>query len=304
MIYFFLLMALGFVLAKIGIFQKGSMPAFSALVVKVLLPCLQMSLVFERGTTFASFALQKRFVLMQLLAYLILTLLGILGARVFRIRFPQRNSFTGGMVGGNFGFLFIPLILSVFSDFQGYIPVMAAVDTCYVWTAGLLLYSQGCNHEGKGLTARTILKKLLNPMFAAILIALVLSTFHVALPKQVLNVITNVGSASGTLGMLLLGANICFMNGKMTGSVGKLLGFIGIRQILAPLLVFVISRPVLGSSEALLLMLLTGIPTMTTTSLLAIEYHTDVDFASNLVFGSTLSSLLTLPMIALVSTYL
>ena len=69
-------------------------------------------------------------------------------------------------------------------------------------------------------------------------------------------------------------------------------------------LVFVISRPVLGSSEALLLMLLTGIPTMTTTSLLAIEYHTDVDFASNLVFGSTLSSLLTLPMIALVSTYL
>ena len=60
----------------------------------------------------------------------------------------------------------------------------------------------------------------------------------------------------------------------------------------------------MGESQALLLMLLAGIPTMTTTGLLAIEYHTDVDYASNLVFVSTILSLATLPLIALISGYL
>ena len=143
MVYFFILMALGFVLAKIGMIPKPVIPTLSALVVRVFLPCLQMGLVFENGTTFGTFLEQSHFALMQLCAYIILTVFGLLGAALFRLRYPQRNSFTGGMVGGNFGFLFVPLIVSSFPAYQGFIPIMAAMDTLYVWTVGLFLYSEG-----------------------------------------------------------------------------------------------------------------------------------------------------------------
>ena len=304
MIYFFILMVLGFVLAKIRILPRDGLPTLSALVVKVCLPCLQMGLVFERGTTFATFADQKLFALMQLAAYVLLTVLGIAGAKAFQLRFPQRNSFTGGMVGGNFGFLFIPLILSVLPEFQGYIPVMAAMDTLYVWTIGLMLYSEGCTQNREGRSAGTFLKKLINPMLIAILLALMIMTVRIPLPQQVIDAVTNVGSVSGPVGMMLLGANICYMSKNLKGTVVPALGFAVLRQLIAPLLVFLLSRQFLGAEEALLLMLLTGIPTMTTTGLLAIEYHTDVDFASNLVFVSTLSSLVTLPLTAYISAFL
>jgi predicted permease len=104
--------------------------------------------------------------------------------------------------------------------------------------------------------------------------------------------------------MMLLGANICFMQKNLKARAGSSLGFVFLRQLAAPLTVFLLSRLVVGESQALLLMLLAGIPTMTTTGLLAIEYHTDVDYASNLVFVSTILSLATLPLIALISGYL
>lgn len=304
MIYFFILMALGFVLAWIGLMPKDGIPTLSSLVVKVCLPCLQMGLVFERGTTFFTFADQRFFALLQLAAYVLLTVLGIVGASAFHLQFPRKNSFTGGMVGGNFGFLFVPLILSVLPESQGYIPVMAAMDTLYVWTIGLMLYSNGCTSNRNERPAGMFLKRLMNPMLIAILIALTISTLRLPLPQQVRDVVSNVGSVSGPVGMMLLGANIFYMKKNLRGTITPVLGFAVIRQLIAPLLVYALSKRILGEGEAMLLMLLTGIPTMTTTGLLAIEYHTDVDFASNLVFVSTITSLLTLPLIAYISAYL
>lgn len=304
MVYFFILMALGFVLAKIGMIPKPVIPTLSALVVRVFLPCLQMGLVFENGTTFGTFLEQSHFALMQLCTYIILTVFGLLGAALFRLRYPQRNSFTGGMVGGNFGFLFVPLIVSSFPAYQGFIPIMAAMDTLYVWTVGLFLYSEGTSGSGGKGFLQTLRTRLLNPMLIAILISLCISSLHITLPRPLTDVISGVGNVSGTIGMMLLGANICFMQNNLKARAGSSLGFVFLRQLAAPLTVFLLSRLVVGESQALLLMLLAGIPTMTTTGLLAIEYHTDVDYASNLVFVSTILSLATLPLIALISGYL
>ena len=107
---------------------------------------------------------------------------------------------------------------------------------------------------------------------------------------------------SGTLGLMVLGVNIYYMDKHMKGNMGKVAVFIALRQIVVPLIVYILARHLTGPVEATLLMLVSAIPTMTTTGLLAIEYHTDVDFASNLVFLSTVSSMATIPMLALVTS--
>ena len=178
------------------------------------------------------------------------------------------------------------------------------MDTLYVWTVGLLLYSEGTSGNGRKGFLQTLRTRLPNPILIAILISLCISSLNISLPGPVTDVISGVGNVSGTIEMMLLGANICFMQKNLKGRMASALGFVLLRQLAAPLAVFLLSRLIVGESQALLLMLLAGIPTMTTTGLLAIEYHTDVDYASNLVFVSTILSLATLPLIAFISAYL
>ncbi len=302
MIYFFLLMLIGFGVGKLGIISREALPAFSGLIVKVLLPALQISVVFQRGATFAIFWEERRFVVLQLLVYVLLTVAGMLGSRLLRLKYPQRNSFRGGMIGGNVGFLLIPLIMAVFSEEgQSYLPVIVAVDTMYVWTVGLYFYTEG-TQSMQGSRKTALLRRLLSPIFCAILIGLTLSSVHLTLPVQVKEVVDAAGTMSGTLGLMVLGVNIYYMDKHMKGNMGKVAVFIALRQIVVPLIVYILARHLTGPVEATLLMLVSAIPTMTTTGLLAIEYHTDVDFASNLVFLSTVSSMATIPMLALVTS--
>ncbi len=303
MIYFFLLMALGFFLGRIRLIPKDSLPTFSRLIVRVLLPALQVSLVFRRGTTFLSFAEKSTFVLLQLGAYVLLTIGGVAGAWLLRLRFPQRNSFRGGMIGGNVGFLLVPLILSVFPEDggQAYIPLLVSMDVLYVWTVGLYFYMEG---TGAAKSPRAFLKRLFGPMLVGILLALTLTTLHVPIPEQILEALDAAGAASGTLGLIILGVNIYYMDRHLSGSLLPMLGFIGIRQILIPLLTYVIALPIAGRTESVLLMLLSAVPTMTTTSLLAIEYRTDVNFASGLVFLSTVLSMATIPLVTFIISFI
>lgn len=301
--YFLLLMMLGFCLGKLGLVPKKSLPTFSGLIVKVFLPALQMSLIFKNQTTFGTFPEKRVFVALQLMAYALLLAAALGGAALFRVHPPKRSSFRGGMVGGNVGFLLVPLVLSVFPEGSGesYIPVLVALDTTVVWSIGLLLYSEGSAAKN-GIVG--MLRGMFNPMLIAILLALTLMTLHVPIPSQVQDVVDALGSVAGTLGLMILGVNIFYMDKHVKGEVLPCLGFIALRQIVVPLLVYVVSRRFTGETEAMLLMLLCGVPTMTSTGLLAIEYHTDVDFASTLVFLSTMASLVTIPLISFLAPLL
>ncbi len=302
MIYFFLLMMLGFVLGKTRLITRESLPVFSHLIVRILLPALQISLIFRNGTTFASFAEKGAFVLMQAGVYVLLTLAGAAGAWMLRMRFPQRNSFRGGMIGGNVGFLLVPLLLSVFpgGEGQAYIPILVALDVLFVWTVGLYFYTEGAG----GMEGKAFLKRLFGPMLTGILIALALTTLKVPLPAVLLDAVDAVGSTSGTLGLIILGVNICYMDRHLSGNLKPMLVFVFIRQLLLPVVIYLCVRNFATGMESILLMLISAIPTMTTTSLLAIEYRTDVNFASGLVFLSTTASILTIPLVSLLVSVL
>ena len=56
LVSFFLLIALGFTISKLGIFPKSCLPSLSAFLIKVVLPCLTVSLLCQRGTTWGDLA--------------------------------------------------------------------------------------------------------------------------------------------------------------------------------------------------------------------------------------------------------
>lgn len=76
-----------------------------------MLPALTISLIWENQTTFYTMARYGRMVIAQILMYFIMAAGGILGSRICHLSGTTSNVHRGCSVGGNYGFLVIPLIV-------------------------------------------------------------------------------------------------------------------------------------------------------------------------------------------------
>ena len=86
-----------------------------------------------------------RMVIAQILMYFIMAAGGILGSRICHLSGTTSNVHRGCSVGGNYGFLVIPLIMTLFGNQGGnvYIPICSVIDTTLVWTLGFTLFTNG-----------------------------------------------------------------------------------------------------------------------------------------------------------------
>ena len=122
---FLLLVLIGFTASRIGVIKKEAMPSISGFLLKIVLPALTISLIWENQTTFYTMARYGRMVIAQILMYFIMAAGGILGSRICHLSGTTSNVHRGCSVGGNYGFLVIPLIMTLFGDQGGnvYIPI-------------------------------------------------------------------------------------------------------------------------------------------------------------------------------------
>lgn len=100
-------------------------------------------------TTFYTMARYGRMVIAQILMYFIMAAGGILGSRICHLSGTTSNVHRGCSVGGNYGFLVIPLIMTLFGDQGGnvYIPICSVIDTTLVWTLGFTLFTNGVGQK-------------------------------------------------------------------------------------------------------------------------------------------------------------
>ncbi len=199
----------------------------------------------------------------------------------------------GCIVGGNFGFVVIPLAMALFPDASGrqYIPICMAVDTTVVWTLGLFLFTRG--REG---TLRTIGKKLFNPILVSIAASLTLNSLHIRLSETVSCVVDMVGDVSYSMGLIYLGCAICFLKRPTAASLGQASCIVAVKMLLLPVLVYGLSGAFLPETERLMLMLIVAAPSMTTASMISRQYRLDEDYASTAVFISTMCCMVTIPL--------
>ena len=293
---FLLLVLIGFLASRLGVVKREALTSISGFLIKIVLPALVVSLIWENHTTVFSLLYYGRIVLWQIGAYLLLACVGLLASRIFKLPGTVRNVFCGCMVGGNFGFLVIPLILALFEETGGdkYIPICSVVDTAVVWTLGLLLFL------GRSGRRENICKKVVTtPIFISIFIGLALTTFSVPVPALVMDVVTAVGDTSYSWGLIYLGCSIGFMTFGGILRYRSVLLLAACKLVVVPVIVYVIASRFLPQMESLLLMLITGAPTMTSSSMLARQYKLNEDYASAAVVVTTLLCMVTLPLLFL-----
>lgn len=293
---FFLLVLIGLTAVKTRIIKKEAMPSLSSFLIRIILPALTISLILKNGTTFFTIAEYGRIAVAQFLMYMLLAAAGVLGSKICRLEGTMRNIYCGCSIGGNYGFLVIPLIMTLFQDQGGsaYIPICSVVDTTVVWTLGFSLFTKGINEKENPWK-----KILLNPILISIVIGLCLTSFQIPVPDTALNVINSVGDSSYSLGLIYLGCSLGFMNPRNILKYRSILLLSAVKLFILPLIVYKTALIFLPRTECLILMLICAAPSMTTSCMIAGEYHLDEEYASAVVVATTLFCMLLIPVLFL-----
>lgn len=192
----FFIMAVGFLVVKIGLFQEADGKVISNLVVYICSPCIIVD----------SFQIEMtddkvKGLLLAVIAAIFVHIIMLAGTWLFDRLFHFNSIEKASIIYTNAGYLIIPLVGAVLgSEWVFYTTAFIIVQTVLMWTHCISLISE---------TAQTDYKKiLLNPNIIAMLIGLVLFLFRIQLPNVIATCVSGFGNMITPASMLVIGMAI------------------------------------------------------------------------------------------------
>lgn len=292
----FLLLAIGYFIGKKGMISKKATSQISSLVVNLILPAsiirsfqVEMSPEILKSTLFV------------LVLSIIIQVLTIFLSKLIWKKVPnagQRVNLEYGTIANNAGTLGMVVAEAAFGEVGVlYSSIYMIPVRIAMWTSGIALYSSQKQSEESRLQG--LKKVFLHPCIVAIYIGLVLMVagmYGFTLPgflQKSLNSIANCNTAMVMLviGIILSELSVREMFDKWSGI------YTGFRLLVFPAIVFVCLKFLpIPSLAANICIIETAMPASVTMVMLAQKYHRDPQFASKMVFVSTLASLFTMPL--------
>ena len=286
----FIYMAVGFGCRKAGIFNDVARDKLTDFVVFVTLPCM----IFESFNMAFSLESLKQGALALLIA-VGMSCVALLLGKVLYNRFPyeEKSILQYGTLVSNSGFAGLPVVSGAYGDEGLFLGSLFIIPTrILMWSAGISLFTRA---DAK----QAVKKVLLNPGIIAVEVGLVRMLFQIPLPHFVDTAVDNLGGCTSPMAMALVGAILVDVPLKTVFDL-KSFYLVAVRQFLLPgiclaaLRLLHVDPLTIGVS-----VVITGMPIGSTTALLAQKYVADAKFASKCVFISTLTSLVTVPILTL-----
>lgn len=286
----FIYMAVGFGCRKAGIFNDVARDKLTDFVVFVTLPCM----IFESFNMAFSLESLKQGALALLIA-VGMSCVALLLGKVLYNRFPyeEKSILQYGTLVSNSGFAGLPVVSGAYGDEGLFLGSLFIIPTrILMWSAGISLFTRA---DAK----QAVKKVLLNPGIIAVEVGLVRMLFQIPLPHFVDTAVDNLGGCTSPMAMALVGAILVDVPLKTVFDL-KRFYLVAVRQFLLPgiclaaLRLLHVDPLTIGVS-----VVITGMPIGSTTAILAQKYVADAKFASKCVFISTLTSLVTVPILTL-----
>lgn len=284
----FLILLCGFTCGRCGLIQPALQKGMSGLVLQVLLPCnILASFISSANTVHLLECLE-----ILGLACIIQVVLGIVSKRLFlRVEPPKRKCLQYGLICSNATFLGLPLIQSVYGA-TGVVYASVAVLPLRLamWTEGIALFSCG---DGKS----SVLKVMKSPCVLSVVAGVLYLLFPFALPMAITKAVSALGQCTTGMVMLVIGAMLCDITPKQIFN-GDSVKYCTLRLLVIPLTILFGGRLIGLEKQTLgILTMMQGMPMATTGVMLAEEYGADSLFSTELLFVSTLCSMVTLPVL-------
>ncbi len=203
----------------------------------------------------------------------------------------KRTVLTYGAVfynSGNYGF---PLMLLAFGPGAvGVIAIVLVVQIIFLFTVGMLSFVGG-------QSARESLGRLLRtPVIYAVILGLALRGLGINLEGPLVTPIDRLGEAFIAMALLTLGVQLA--RSPFAGDALRVSSVSVLRLAVSPLLAAGLAALLrLPAEIGMVLVVGAGLPVAVNIFILATEFNHDAEFASRIVFWTTLLSVLTIPVL-------
>ncbi|MGO4886327.1 AEC family transporter [Anaerobacillus sp. MEB173] len=219
-------------------------------------------------------------------------LLSFFMTKIFRVSGEESWQISVLSALGNTGLIGIPLCAILFGAKGAFFAAIIDTGMTFVlWTFGVMLL------QGKSKMSLGLFKPLLNMPMAGIVIGLSMVMLNIQPPSFVLDVTGSLASLATPLAMIYIGMLIhTILKEKTTVSIKTITIAVTIKLIIFPLLaLLVVSFVPLPHDIVIILLVQATMPTITTAPIIFAKYHADEKTAAMVTIFSTISSLLTIP---------
>ena len=289
---------IGFILAKIKFLPEGAAGVLSKLENAVFIPALVLGTFIENFTTEKLSSAGHVFLVSFLIFMIVLPLVLILVRLITKDKYI-RNIYTYGLCFSNFGFMGNAVVKVLFPEifFEYIIFTLPLWIMIYLWGVPALLISDA--GEKQSLSKR--LRAFVNPMFAGMVIGMIIGLFGIPLPMWIKNLITVSSDCMSPVAMLLTGVTVSAISLRKTFLNGQIYLVSIIRLILFPAIFLLVANFVpMGETLYFCALCALSMPLGLNTIVIPAAYGRDTSVAAGMAVISHLLSAVTIPLVFMI----
>lgn len=293
MLELFIMILIGYLLFKLGVFDKNFNQKLTKLILHVTMPALIINSVLEQTVKPRAETVEITFIIAAAI-YILMPIVGIIIAKLIRANIKKQGLFAFMMTFSNVGFMGFPIVSAIYGTTAVfYTAIINIVFNVASFTIGVILL-----RYGGGTNTKISFLKILSPGVIFSVLAVFIYIFDIRFTDTVERTIENLGLVTTPLAMLLMGSTLATMPVREVFNEARIYLFCIIKQILIPVILyptvkFFIKDNLLFGVVMVLLMM----PVATNAIMFTIEYNADEKLAAKSVFISTVMSLVTIPLI-------
>ena len=289
-----LLIAAGYVAVSTKIVDPRATRGLSGLLINITIPALivasmQVPFTPERlvGAETLILATGMLYVFSFALAWAV--------SKAMRVPAAEEGVLQFAIVFGNVGFMGFPVALTLFGEESlFYVAIFNLVFNVLVFSVGIAMLTEG---RGKGFDP----KLLLNPGIAASVVGLALFLGSVEIPSPFIDAIGLLGGVTTPLAMIIVGAMLATFPAREMVGDWRIWATSAVLLLAVPVAYCYLFSPVFSDPLVNGVMItMAAMPAAANTAIFAEQYGADARLASQIVFVSTIGSLVTIPLMTTV----
>jgi predicted permease len=290
----FICLAVGYICRKKHILSREITGGLSSLLIMVTLPCT-IFISFQREFSSELLIESVWVFIISVITNFFAMFMGWVFTRLFKkLTIDQKRLWIFALTFSNTGYMGLPVINAIYGA-EGLIfcAMVSAAFNFMAYTVGIRIISK----EKKKMDWRAI---VFNPPLIASVIAIICFVLSAVPPAPVNNGIKFLSDMTTPLAMLIIGSMLAKSDITRVFTDKLLYIPMAARLIVLPLIALYVLKPFVTNPVMLgVCVILTGMPVATITPIFAERYGSDTDYASKIVFATTVLCLATTPLISL-----
>lgn len=295
LVMIFLLIIPGIIFRKKDIISAAQSDGISSLAVNITWPCL---VVDAMQMDFSAAVLKDSGYMMAaaMVVFAMTAVVTLVLSKLLRLDNSKRYITAFMLLFGNTGFIGIPVIRALYgTEAVFFAAILEMVNDVVIFTIGMMMIQMSA-----GAKLRFEPKLFLNPGLIGVIVGLLLFLLDIRLPEVIGGAVEMVGDATTPLTMFLIGYQLGGLKAKEILKDASIYVISFTKLLIVPVLALIVLRVAVGDFSLLekVLIMSFAMPAGSVSVIFSQQYRGETAFATKTVLLSTLFSIVTIPVFA------